>query len=380
MFGWRRRSEGFEWREYVRTTVLVRRADRQRRIEDARASAVEKVKVAADAGADAGRAGASFVGSQFSKFLSFLIEALLDLAAAVFHLSIRWARFVWAVLKDVFGGISAPLIRMLRRPLDAVGAKLKALPDIAQKSPVKPRHVAGALLALGLIYIGGPILRSADGVAVATVSPDAAKPVTVSTDISGRAYAMSGDVLRIDRMLVHLNEVEAPGLGQPCHRPNGRLWNCERAAKSGLARIVRRKTVTCAPVGQGPDGTILATCTAGATDIATELVRAGYVFAIRSFFGSLNDAEDQARAAKRGLWQGEVQRPQEWRDQEWEDAKRDAPDGCPIKGLIRASSKLYTLPWSQGYDRAKVHTNKGERWFCSEDEAKAAGFASSDRS
>ena len=42
MFGWRRRSEGFEWREYVRTTVLVRRADRQRRIEDVRVAASKR--------------------------------------------------------------------------------------------------------------------------------------------------------------------------------------------------------------------------------------------------------------------------------------------------------------------------------------------------
>jgi endonuclease YncB( thermonuclease family) len=380
MFGWRRRSEGFEWREYVRTTVLVRRADRQRRVEDVRAAAVEKVKNVADAGADAGRASASFVGSQFSRFLWFAVDVLLDLAAALFHLTIRWARFVRAVLKDAFGRISAPLTGMLRGPFDAASAKLKALPDIAQKSPVKPRHVAGALLALGLIYIGGPILRSADGVAVATVTPDTSKPVTVSTDISGRAYAISGDVLRVDGMLVHLNEVEAPELGQPCHRANGRLWKCGQAAKSGLARIVRGKTVKCTPAGQDSDGNVLATCMIGTTDIATELVQRGYVFAVRSFFGSLNDAEDQARTAKSGIWQGEIQRPQEWRDQQWEDAKRDAPDGCPIKGLIRASSKLYALPWSQGYDRAKVHTKKGERWFCSEDEAKAAGFASWSRS
>jgi len=380
MFGWRRRSEGFEWREYVRTTVLVRRADRQRRVEDVRAAAVEKVKNAADAGADAGRAGASFVGSQFSRFLWFVVDVLLDLAAALFHLTIRWARFAWAILKDVFGGISAPLIRALRVPTDAARAKLKTLPDLAQKSPIKPRHVAGALLALGLIYIGGPILRSADGVAVATVSPDTPKAVTVSTDISGRAYALSGDVLRVDGMLVHLNEVEAPELEQPCHRANGRLWKCGQAAKSGLARIVRGKTVKCTPAGQDADGNALATCAIGTTDIATELVQRGYVFAVRSFFGSLNDVEDQAQDAKIGIWQGEVQRPQAWRDQQWEDAKRDAPGGCPIKGLIRASSKLYALPWSQGYDRAKVHTKKGERWFCSEDEAKAAGFAPSSRS
>ena len=85
MFGWRRRSEGFEWREYVRTTILVRRADRQRRVEDARVAALEKVKHARDAGVEAGRAGAAFAGSQLSKFFSFIGSALLDLLVAIFY-------------------------------------------------------------------------------------------------------------------------------------------------------------------------------------------------------------------------------------------------------------------------------------------------------
>ena len=99
MFGWRRRSEGFEWKEYVRTTVLVRRADRQRRVEDVRAAAVEKVKNAADAGAEAGRASVSFMGSQFSKFLWALGEALLDFAAAIASVLLRWSKFFLAIFR-----------------------------------------------------------------------------------------------------------------------------------------------------------------------------------------------------------------------------------------------------------------------------------------
>jgi hypothetical protein len=110
------------------------------------------------------------------------------------------------------------------------------------------------------------------------------------------------------------------------------------------------------------------------------LVQHGYVFAVRSFFGQLNETEDAARAAKKGIWQGKVQRPQEWRDQQWQDAARTAPDGCPIKGVVRASSKYYALPWSAGYSRTKVRTDRGGRWFCSEDEARAAGFTLSSRS
>src|SRR6185437_2962943 len=144
MFGWRRRSEGFEWREYVRTTVLVRRADRQRRIDDARVAAVEKVKHAADAGAEAGRAGVSFAGSQTSKFLSFVVEALLDLAVAAVHILSRWSKFAVSVLSDAFGSLAAPMRDALRVQLDAVRAKARAMPDVARKLPIKSQHLIGA--------------------------------------------------------------------------------------------------------------------------------------------------------------------------------------------------------------------------------------------
>jgi endonuclease YncB( thermonuclease family) len=381
MFGWRGRSEGFEWKEYVRTTILVRRADRQRRVEDVRAAAVAKVKNVADAGAEAGRASISFMGSQFSKFLWVVSEALLDFAAAAVSVLRRWAKFLLAVLSDAFGVMLAPLGGTLGRPIAGLRAMGKDLPGVAQKLPIKSHHVIGALGALGLIYIGGPILRSADGVAVAKFTPDTAKPAAGSTTvISGRAVAISGDLMRVGGTLVRLSNVEAPDAHQPCHRANGRRWNCASAAKAGLARLIRRRTVSCTPTGQEDGSAIVAQCHTEKIDVAAELVRHGYVFAVRSFFGSLSGEEDAARAAKAGIWQGEILRPQAWRDQEWQDAMHSAPDGCPIKGYIRASSKLYALPWSENYDRTKVRTDKGGRWFCSEDDAKAAGFAPSSRS
>jgi endonuclease YncB( thermonuclease family) len=390
MFGWRRRSEGFEWKEYVRTTVLVRRADRQRRIEDARLAAIGKVKHVADVGVDAGRASASAAKSGALRAITFTGRAFADFAIAIFRVIVQWAKFAWSVLGDAAGGLLVPLRNVFRVPTEAARDKLRMMPDIARRFPIKAHHLISAALVVVLIYVGGPMLRSADGINapngsllnISTGSTDSSHQVTVSNEISGQAAALAGDTMRVDSTLVRLAGIEAPASAQPCYREDGRRWNCASAARSGLSKIIRGHMVTCTPNGQDEAGASLATCTVdGAGDIASELVRDGYVFATdNSFFSALSGEESSAREAKRGIWQGEVIRPKEWRDQAWEAAKREAPDGCPIKGVVRASAKIYALPWSEAYAKARVRPERGERWFCSEDDAKAAGFFPSDKS
>lgn len=50
--------------------------------------------------------------------------------------------------------------------------------------------------------------------------------------------------------------------------------------------------------------------------------------------------------------------------------------GCVIKGNISISTgkKLYHLPGMQDYERTRIDPSKGERWFCTEAEAKANGW------
>jgi endonuclease YncB( thermonuclease family) len=393
MFGWRRRSEGFEWKEYVRTTVLVRRADRQRRLEDARLAAIDRVKNVADAGVGAGRASATAAKTGLWRMLSLIGRVLADAAIAIFRAIARWATFAWNVIRDAAGALLEPLRQVIRVPADAARDKLRMMPDVVGKFPIKAHHLISAALFLGLIYAIGPMLRSADGVSTpapdlstglstTTGSIDSSHQVTISNEISGPAAALTGDSMRVDGAVLRLAGIEAPAVAQPCYREDGRRWNCASGARSGLNKIIRARTVTCTPTGQEDAGRTIANCVIdGSKDIATELVRGGYVFATdNSFFSSLSGEESAAREAKRGVWQGEVIRPKEWRDQAWEAAKRDAPDGCPIKGVVRASAKIYALPWSDAYANARVRPERGERWFCSEDEAKAAGFSPWDKS
>lgn len=49
---------------------------------------------------------------------------------------------------------------------------------------------------------------------------------------------------------------------------------------------------------------------------------------------------------------------------------------CNIKGNVSINSgeRIYHLPGQEHYDETIISTDYGERWFCSEDEARAAGW------
>jgi micrococcal nuclease len=54
-----------------------------------------------------------------------------------------------------------------------------------------------------------------------------------------------------------------------------------------------------------------------------------------------------------------------------------AASGCLIKGNVSSSGKIYHLPNQKYYNQTVVDESKGERWFCSEEEALKAGWRKS---
>jgi micrococcal nuclease len=90
-------------------------------------------------------------------------------------------------------------------------------------------------------------------------------------------------------------------------------------------------------------------------------------------------AEDEARAAKVGLW-GIVLSPTSpgGGGGACGGGCLTPPAGCRIKGNINASGdKIYHVPGGRYYDQTVIEPEKGERWFCSEEEAVAAGWRKS---
>ncbi len=57
------------------------------------------------------------------------------------------------------------------------------------------------------------------------------------------------------------------------------------------------------------------------------------------------------------------------------------PGACTIKGNISVSTgeRIYHVPGGEYYGPTKINITKGERWFCTEAEAQAAGWRRSRR-
>ena len=48
--------------------------------------------------------------------------------------------------------------------------------------------------------------------------------------------------------------------------------------------------------------------------------------------------------------------------------------GCRIKGNISQNGRIYHVPGNLSYEQTKIDESKGERRFCTEAEAREAGW------
>jgi endonuclease YncB( thermonuclease family) len=127
-----------------------------------------------------------------------------------------------------------------------------------------------------------------------------------------RYMAVDGDSLRNGSGDIRLLGIDAPELSQRCRR-DGKEWACGRAAHERLKQLVARNDVRCEANGRDRYGRTLAHCSSGGTDIGEVLVREG--LALNFMQGGYERHERDARAARRGIWAGEFDLPQEHRRQ-----------------------------------------------------------------
>jgi endonuclease YncB( thermonuclease family) len=190
--------------------------------------------------------------------------------------------------------------------------------------------------------------------------------------VSGRVTVIDGDTIKIEGHVVRLFGIDAPELAQSCER-EGKAWSCGAAAKTFLDHLVQQQNVRCDENGTDAYSRMLGICYIGDMDLNASMVLSGFALAFRRYSDRYVIEESQARAAHAGLWSGQFVQPWAWRKIQVQSPPQP---GCPIKGNMGKSGKrIYHMPGDRDYDRTKIDPKRGERWFCSEADALAAGWS-----
>ncbi|MEO1694456.1 MAG: thermonuclease family protein [Pseudomonadota bacterium] len=369
----RKRTDGFVFETYVPTQIVRRKAENRAR-RDALAEAA-KLRSQATAAAT----GRGF--AQASRWLAAMARACaLWTVDVVMKAAMHMRGGIGATLSAIGRGC-VTLARSIRLPSPALTStnfsrpKL-SLPTVQISSLTRAELVRGGGLALvaglalvGLTTVGGHVATTFASIRSPIALPTLPALFSSERKITGRARVVTGDTLIIDGARVRLAGLAAPYPAQVCRTARRRAWRCGRRAERRLKRLTRGRTVACTVTESAPSR---GTCRAGNIDLGAAMVRRGLAFADTG--GPYSAEAAAAKSGRRGIWQGTAETPDVYAARMWDRASARAPDRCPIKGEIRRGQKVYVMPWSSQYRRTRIRTARGERWFCSEAAAAAAGW------
>ena len=123
----------------------------------------------------------------------------------------------------------------------------------------------------------------------------------------------------------------------------------------------------------------------GDTFINLELVKQGFAYSYSyppdiKHQDQFVKAQQEAREANRGLWSAcsadpRVNTSATPQASSPVSTAQNSSSSCTIKGNISTSGeKIYHLPGCGSYAKTQIDESHGERWFCTESEAQAAGW------
>ncbi len=216
------------------------------------------------------------------------------------------------------------------------------------------------------------------------------------------AIVRDGATIQLGDVSFRLDGLDAPELDQTCIDDHADPWTCGIEARDRLNKLIAGRAVHCDDLG--PDKSFkkrhagLCKVDGDSASLNQQLVRSGFAISVDgSAKAHFADDAASARDVKAGLWKGCFVAPKEFRigkkdgvllgaacrsdrDKEIREALFPAdfaaPPGCSIKGKFAVRARvtfnlgIYHLRGCPSYPAI----TEPERWFCSEDDAQAAGF------
>ena len=134
-------------------------------------------------------------------------------------------------------------------------------------------------------------------------------------EMYGHPKVYSGSVLVLNGIKIKLFGIEAPEPRQTCENKYGNSYVCGKEAIIWMQDKLNKKDVSCRILGKIQNGWTTGTCFAdnGKTDVAAAIVNAGWALAYTEHTQIYVPYEQEAAAARRGLWAGRFYKPWDWR-------------------------------------------------------------------
>ena len=181
MFAWRKKTEGFEWHEYIRTAVRQRRQQRHDRMVEARRAAGQQVQ-AAGVALVAGSRAAGVAAKEGAK-ASFGAAGLF--AGGLFSVLVALSRLAGRAIQIA----ARPLIAALARP--AIGAPVAFAGGLILGAGLGRARVIGldgevylTLLIAGLLLVASlPLLSALTGLRLPRLAGTALSPAVMAIAI-----------------------------------------------------------------------------------------------------------------------------------------------------------------------------------------------------
>ena len=129
----------------------------------------------------------------------------------------------------------------------------------------------------------------------------------------GSLQVLDGDSLRRGDTDIRLHGIDAPEYRQTCRDKHGVEYACGKQAANALRSLVGAREVSCASIETDRYGRAVAVCRIGDLEINGEMVRLGWAVAYSRHSLSYVRFEAEARRAKRGIWAGSFEPPEDYR-------------------------------------------------------------------
>lgn len=203
-----------------------------------------------------------------------------------------------------------------------------------------------------------------------------------STEISGTAQIVDGDTLDLDGLRIRLYGIDAPEFQQTCSRTEEPYWPCGQAAAHALSNKILNDRIECVQKDIDSYRRVVGVCSLNGEDLNAWLVSTGWAIAYLEYSKDYVEQEAAAKLAGLGIWNSTFVAPAEYRANENSAPTTGGQEraDCVIKGNINArGERIYHVPDGEFYERTVIDPARGERRFCTERDALAAGWRRSSR-